>query len=292
MVRVFDRSRNEWFSEKVLGGKLIAAAYENPLFAYVREKILTRATISRLYGKWMDLGLSARSIPGFIRDFSIPMREFENIDYPTFNDFFIRKFVPGARSFPDGSNKMGAFAEGRYFVFDSISGEFDLPIKGATIRLKDLLADDEEAKRFEGGTLFLARLCPVDYHRFHFPDNGKTLKEWTCSGPLESVHPIAISKKGDLLFTNERSVSILETQNFGRLAYIEVGALFVGRIQQTHSKSEPFKRGSEKGYFQFGGSTVILIAEKGKLHASADLLTRTREGFESLVRLGEEIGTS
>jgi phosphatidylserine decarboxylase len=108
---------------------------------------------------------------------------------------------------------------------------------------------------------------------------------------LHSVNPIALKQRSKIFITNERHVSILETKHFGKLAYIEVGALCVGKIVQTHKESEPFSKGDEKGYFLFGGSTVILIGQAGRWNLDEDLLLKTRQNQETLVRLGEPIAT-
>jgi phosphatidylserine decarboxylase len=146
-------------------------------------------------------------------------------------------------------------------------------------------------RRFDGGPGFIARLCPVDYHRFHFPDSGKVISETRLTGPLHSVNPVALAARGDLLFRNERVVTVIETENFGAIAYVEVGAICVGKIVQTYGDPSRVERGEEKGYFLFGGSTVIVIGEAGKFTIDSDLLAKSREGTECLIRLGEGIAT-
>jgi hypothetical protein len=96
--------------------------------------------------------------------------------------------------------------------------------------------------------------------------------------------------KQDILFRNERQINILETRNFGRLAFVEVGALSVGRIVQLHALDSPFQRGEEKSVFRFGGSAIVVFGEPGIWRPSDDLLEHTKEGIETLVRLGEPVG--
>lgn len=135
--------------------------------------------------------------------------------------------------------------------------------------------------------MLLARLCPVDYHRFHFPDGGRVRESYHVSGRLHSVNPAALKYRGDIFATNERQVSLFESLHFGRLALIEVGALCVGKIVQTYEGSEAVRRGQEKGYFLFGGSTVIVLGEKGAWSPDADILEKTEQGLETWVKLGE-----
>ena len=135
----------------------------------------------------------------------------------------------------------------------------------------------------------MARLCPTDYHRFHFPDGGRVLERYSLPGRLHSVNPIALKRRGDIFFTNKRDISILETENFGKLAYIEVGAICVGKIVQSHRQGD-FRRGEEKGYFLFGGSSVIVMGLPGRWVPSEDVLRHTKEGMETYVRLGDVLG--
>lgn len=217
------------------------------------------------------------------------MEVFEEREFVSFNDFFTRKFRPDARFFAKDQNTLPAFAEGRYLAFEKSDDIKTYPVKGVEISLSSLFNNEPLAKLFSGGPLFIARLCPTDYHRFHYPDEGMTQDHYRVSGPLHSVNPLALLVKPDILVTNERVVSILQTKNFGRLAYIEVGATCVGHIVQSHSLEKPFCRGDEKGYFLFGGSTVILLGEPGRWNPDGDLLEQTKAGRETLVLLGEKI---
>jgi phosphatidylserine decarboxylase len=131
-----------------------------------------------------------------------------------------------------------------------------------------------------------ARLCPVDYHRYHYPDSGQTLDSYSLHGKLHSVSPIALHAKPDVLITNERRVAILQTEHFGKIAYVEIGALNVGRIVQSHSEATAFKRGQEKGYFLFGGSSAVILGEPGRWKLDPAMLERSLQGIETWVALG------
>jgi len=290
-ITVFDRKKNAYFSEKVLGEGPMRFLYES-LLGKAFLPALIQKPFSVLYGTFQNSFLSRKSIPPFIQEFCIPMEEFENQHYRNFNDFFIRKFKPGMRTFSEDLHEFPAFAEGRYFAFDAITDDTRLPVKGITLNISALLGDSPLLKSFHGGPGWIARLCPVDYHRFHFPDSGRVLYSAEKTGPLHSVNPIAMAHHPDVLFTNERHVQVLETDHFGKIAYVEVGALGVGKIKQSFDATVNFKKGEEKGYFLFGGSTVIVICEPGKVKIDPELLEKTKEGIESLIRLGEPIGSS
>jgi phosphatidylserine decarboxylase len=232
---------------------------------------------------------SARQIEPFIREHQIDMRPFKRGEYRSFAEFFDREFLPGERPFPAPSDEMGAFAEARYFAWASIEDDQRFPVKGHALSVNDILGDDERAQTFADGPVILARLSPMDYHHVHYPDDGTTLEEGWLGRRLWTINWHALLNQDDILFTNERQIHILQTANFGRLGFVEVGAMSVGRIVQVHPTDVPFARGAEKSVFKFGGSAVVVFGEAGKWSPSADILEHTKQGIETLVRLGEPI---
>ena len=281
--------------EKVYGGSLIRWQYQSPLgllFSY----FIKQPMVSKLYGLYQDCPLSKTKIAPFIENFSIAHQEYlpaegrsDSDPYANFNEFFTRKFRPGMRPFAQG-NPFPAPCEARYLVFDCIHDHTLFPVKGQHLSYKKLLQNEKWASVFAGGPLFIARLCPVDYHRFHFPDDGNYLDFYPIKGDLHSVNPIALKAKGDIFITNERHVSILELKSFGKMAFIEVGATCVGKIKQTHPLDRPFKRGDEKGMFLFGGSTVIGIGQAGRWSFDHDLIKNTEREIETYIKLGSGMG--
>jgi phosphatidylserine decarboxylase len=217
------------------------------------------------------------------------MSEFEPGPYLTYAAFFERPFRPGVRSFPADTDSMGAFAEARYFAWEKVQPGQEFPIKGHSLNAEHLLGSADRARPFESGPVILARLAPVDYHHLHYPDHGKTMDNWRLGKRLWTVNPNALRNEPDILFRNERKVQILETENFGQLGFVEIGALSVGRIVQKHPVDLPFTRGGEKSVFRFGGSAVVLFGEPGAWRPSKDILQKTSEGVETLVKLGDEI---
>jgi phosphatidylserine decarboxylase len=232
---------------------------------------------------------SARHIEPFIRKNHIEMSDFEPVIYRSFAQFFDRRFRPGVRPFPALAGEMGAFAEARYMAWEHVAADQKFPIKGHSLDAAHILGSPERAEPFAGGPVLLARLSPVDYHHVHYPDDGLTLEHDQLGHRLWTVNWHALQDKDDILFRNERRVSILETRNFGRVALVEVGALSVGRIVQVHPLDTTFNRGEEKSVFRFGGSAIVVFGQVGAWRPCDDLLANTREGVETLVRLGEII---
>ncbi|MBY0518666.1 MAG: phosphatidylserine decarboxylase [Bacteriovoracaceae bacterium] len=296
-IKFWHRGHGQMETEKVYGDWFIRYLYDSSL-GKKTGGMFANASFSKFYGLLQSLPTSHGKVRPFIEKFNIDIDQYEpgskhSVDirdsYSTFNEFFIRKFKLGQRPFVSDLSRMPAFSEARYVGYESITPEVRFPVKGKYLTAAGILGNGDVAKPFEGGPLIVARLCPVDYHRYHYPDNGKVIDHYPVHGRYDSVNPLALKLKNDIFIANERHVTLLQTENFGRLAYVEVGAICVGKIVQSHRWSKPFLRGEEKGYFLFGGSTVVLLGEKGAWKPSKDVLENTKNNTETYVTLGDEI---
>lgn len=292
-IQYYNRKKGLIEVEKVYGEKGIKWLYETSIGGKFANYLAGTFT-SQKYGSVQDSAFSKRKIKPFISKFNINMNDYlpeegrdENDPYSNFNQFFIRRFKIGKRNFPTDLNQFGAPAEARYFAYENLKDHETIPVKGKFLSPKEVVKDERWYPEFSGGPVLLARLCPVDYHRYHFPDNGTFLDSYPISGKLHSVNPIALKWKPQIFAENERHVSIFKTENFGKLAYVEVGAMMVGKIVQTY-QNDHFNRGEEKGYFLFGGSTVIIFGEKGAWKPHSDIIENTKKGLETYLELGEE----
>lgn len=296
-IKYFNRSTQSIETELVYGDGAIRFVYDTPL-GNLLAPVVASKFVSQLYGRYQDLTVSKNKVPPFVEKFNIDLSIYKAGSYPAeqkensyknFNEFFIRKFEDNQRSFIDDKNKMPAFSEARYFGHQAINDNVKIPVKGKLLNSKDLLGGSPWSDTFKGGPLLVARLCPVDYHRYHYPLSGTTLDNFPIKGQYHSVNPLALKSKPEIFLINERRASILETEHFGKLAYIEVGAAMVGKIIQSHDESIPHQQGDEKGYFLFGGSTVIVLGETGKWQPSDDIIENTNNGIETYLHLGEEV---
>lgn len=296
-ITIWNREKKQLETEQVYGEAAVKWLYTQSSGQKLSDGFLSSKLLSQVYGVYQSSALSRRKIQPFIRDFKIPMGEYLDENYSSFNDFFIRRFRPGIRPFEEKSNLMPAFAEARYLGFSEILPDQIFPVKGKFLSESALLGETEWSQTFARGPLLLARLCPVDYHRFHFPDHGRVLAHFRVEGRLHSVNPIALQYRSEIFATNERQITILETEHFGKLAYIEVGAMCVGKIVQSEwekqwkkNSTAYFRRGEEKGYFLFGGSTVIILGEPKRWRPTQDLLDQTLNyKRETLVKLGQPL---
>jgi len=197
---------------------------------------------------------------------------------------------PESRPIIKDSNVVVSPADGKVLAYADIS-KHDFIVKGYKFNVEEFLNDTMLTKKYEDGSLMLFRLCPVDYHRFHFPVDGKISAVTVIDGDYYSVNPIAVKKIIEVFCENKREYVAIQNQEFGEVIMAEVGATMVGSIVQTYTGDKVVK-GDEKGFFKFGGSSIILLFEKGRVEIDEDLLINTDNNLETEVRMGERIGVS
>lgn len=292
MIKFFNRLTHEYEVEKVYGDKSIHWAYESPIGKGITELIVKRRIFSKIFGMYNDSKLSRNKIPKFIKNYDIDLSIAEKSleDFSSFNDFFTRKLQPNARPYDSNNDILISPGDGRILAYENIDINSLVQVKYLTYSLSELIGDETLANKYNGGTCLILRLCPTDYHRFHFIDNGITTDSKPIKGVYYSVNPIALDKIPKLFCQNKREYSILKSDNFGDILTIEVGATGVGSIIQTYKPNTRVSKGSEKGYFKFGGSTTILFLEKNHAIIDKDIIEQTNLGFECIVKMGEKIG--
>lgn len=254
--------------------------------------LLTRLRfVSELFGWWQKNRFTKQHIRKFVEQYQINVKEIElPIDrYNSFNAFFTRKLKPEARSFTTDPMLLPCPSDGKILVYPFLNSNTSIPVKGALSTPGKILGDSIDSSHYIGGGAAVIRLAPYDYHRFHFIDGGNAGATQEISGNYHSVNPIAVGQIPDLFSINKRSITEIETVSFGRVACIEVGALNVGSIIQTYVPGTVI-RGHEKGYFQFGGSTIVLLFRPNSILFDDDLLTDSSNGIEVHVSAGETIG--
>ena len=267
-----------------MGDKALRFAYETLLGRTLWPVLFGSKLVSALMGSRYD---SPRSRKDIAKLASIPgcnAAEAEKpiAEYDSFNDFFTRRLKPGARPVGDG---IVSPADGRLMLYLSADAERPFPLKGATRSLRAVFDGDAPAGLYD---IAVVRLAPVDYHRFHFPCNCRTPEPpRVLPGKYHSVNPIALLRYPDVYADNERQIVACDA-DFGRFWLVDVGAFGVGTIVQTYS-GDAHAKGDEKGYFKFGGSTVMLVARAGALTFDADIVRNSAAGLETRVRCGERI---
>jgi phosphatidylserine decarboxylase len=287
-IQYYERESGQIKTEKVAGEKWLVWLYYNPIGEATLWAFAKRKLVSSIYGKMMDRTSSAKKINPFIEDFDIDMSVAQKQEFSNFNDFFTRKLKDDARPIDISSNVVVSPADGKILAYADISNSYFI-IKGYRFDVSSFLDNPDLAQKYHDGALLIIRLAPVDYHRFHFPVSGNLSQNKKIEGDYYSVNPFALRKKAEILCLNKREYAIISNPLLGDLIMAEVGATMVGSIEQTF-KGSFVNKGEEKGYFKFGGSTVVLLFEKSKIHIDEDLLINTAKGYETTVKMGERIG--
>ena len=292
MIEIYNRQTGEYEIEKVAGEGVLKYLYGSKSGKAGLELLIKRKIVSSISGVFCNSRFSARRIPRFITSFNIDMSLCvqEAGEYKSFNEFFIRKLKSEARIFADNPELLLCPGDGRLKAWMNIDVNRLMQVKGSSYTLKELIRDEKLASAYKGGICLLLRLAPVDYHRFHFIDGGTCEESHRIKGSYYSVNPIALETALSVFCKNKRGYSIFHSENFGNILYIEVGATSVGSIIQTYIPRKKILRGDEKGYFKFGGSTILLFLEKGKAVIDEDIQEQTKKGYETKVQAGNKIG--
>lgn len=292
MIKYFNRQTENYEIEKVAGDKYLKWTYSSPLGLNFLELLIKKKLFSKTYGKFCDSRLSKKKIDKFINTFNINENEFRlnKCHFKCFNDFFSRKLTDDARPINYDMNVVISPGDGRLLAYENIDINNIIQVKGLTYSLEELIKNKELANKYNKGTCIILRLAPIDYHRFHFIDSGICEKTYEIPGKYYSVNPIALEKIPKLFCENKRQYSLFHSKNFGDILYVDIGATCVGSIIQTFTPFKEIKKGEEKGYFKFGGSTIILFFENNKIQIDKDILIETNKGFECKVSMGDKIG--
>ncbi|MES2475038.1 MAG: archaetidylserine decarboxylase [Verrucomicrobiota bacterium] len=291
-IRYFNRHTGAMETEQVYGEGFLRWSYGNPLGAISLEGFVKRPFFSAWYGRRMSTPESAARVAPFIEKYALDAADFADAptSYRSFNEFFYRKLKPAARPIDSDPDSVVFPADGRHLGFDRASDIAGVFVKGQRFDLAALLGDAALATRFADGALVLSRLCPVDYHRFHFPAAGIPGETRLINGPLYSVNPIALRKNLGYLWTNKRAITELQTERLGTVLCLEIGATCVGSIHQTFTPGVRIEKGQEKGYFAFGGSSTLTIFEPGAVKLAADLVAWSAKQTELYARVGTTMG--
>lgn len=258
--------------------------YRN-LFGRFILKFLIRPWVSKVGGWYMNRKASLKRIPKFVKENNLNLDDYELDGIKCFNDFFTRKIKDGARNIDFTSNHLISPADSKLSAY-KIEENSVFCIKDSYYRVEDLVKDKSIAEEFKDGYCLIFRLTVDDYHRYCYPDSGEKSKNIHIKGVFHTVNPIALERY-NIYKRNTREYTILETDNFGKMIQIEVGALMVGKIK-NHHQEYTFKKGEEKGMFLFGGSTIVLLVKDVVI--DDDIIYNTQNGNETVVKYGEKIG--
>ena len=289
-IQLIDRATGKCFTETVMGQGALNFAYNTLMGRCLWGMLFNTSFFSDLMGKYYDSPKSKKSIKKLLAIPGLKADEAERQwdSYTSFNDFFARKLKPGIRPAAPGEDILCSPADGRLLVYPDIARDAEVPVKGAMRSLEALCGTALPAQRY---SVAVVRLAPIDYHRYHYPcaciNDGEPVR---IKGKYHSVNPIAFQKAPDLFVENARVVTPLYSKVFGKFFFLDVGAFGVGSIVNTAQDKAEHAKLDEKGFFKFGGSTVILVMDSSKVKFDDDLIRNSANQVEMLVRCGEKIG--
>ncbi|MBO0474519.1 phosphatidylserine decarboxylase [Enterococcus ureasiticus] len=260
--------------------------YKNPIGRFILKGLI-QPPLTKLAGAYLNSSLSKGMINRFIKQNKLQMDEYEPMTYRSFNHFFMREIKPEARTVSEDKTLLSAPCDGKVTVYP-ISANQTFKVKHSEYALSELLDSTSLAKEWQGGCAVIFRLTPDDYHHYYFIDEGTILAHQKIAGVFHTVQPIAIHNE-PVFSRNSREVTVIETENFGKIAQIEVGALMVGKIKNLKNSGN-CERFEKKGWFEFGGSTVILLFQENQVTIDPEIWLNTENNLETIVKFGQNVG--
>ena len=285
-MKIYVRQDNSFIEDRQYGGKSLERLY-NTWYGRVLSKFILLPAFSTMATSKDRKKSSVKKIAPFLKEYQINMNDFEDREYDSFSDFFTRRIKPGRRPFDEDPSAVISPADSKVLCYD-IGNDLKFTVKGSVYTPDEIVGNNIDLSSFAGGKAIVFRLSMDDYHHYCHIDSGTIYGSYEIKGKLHTVS--SISSKYKIYKENHRIVNVMDTDHFGRVIYIEVGALLVGRIK--NNGLTVFEKGQEKGYFEQGGSTIVIFFDKGKINVDDDILEMSGNGIETKVRMGERIGVT
>ena len=266
---------------------LLEVIYGHALTRMLLRPFLSPA-VSDICGKFLSTRLSRRIIPCFVKKNHIDLGIYEKQEFDSYNAFFTRKIKAEQRPINEQKNILISPSDGKVTAYP-ITQKGRFWIKHTQYSAAQLLKDERLAERYMGGWIYVIRLTVDDYHRYCYVADGRKSRQRKIRGVLHTVNPVA-NDYYPIYKMNSREYCLLKTKELGTILLMEVGALMVGKISNHEEDSAQVKRGDEKGMFEFGGSTIVVMTEPGMAEPDKDIIYNTKAQAETLVKMGESIG--
>lgn len=293
-VTYYDRSTQALLREPIYAERFLLWSYNSRAGTLMTDLLFSRKCFSRFYGWLHKQGWSKRKIKPFAQRMKIntdellrPLEAFTD-----FNDFFTREIDLGKRPVTRDPRLCIAPVDGKVLAYPSVPPDMSFRVKRGIFNLRHFLKQDALAERYANGSMVISRLAFRDYHHVHFPDSGTPGKATAIAGKYYSVGPYAMRSPIPFYAENHRVLTLFDSDHFGQIAIIEVGGFTVGSVQQRYQAGARVTKGAQKGFFELGGSTVVLLFQRGAIRLDEDLCCHSRQGIETYVKFGDSIGRS
>ncbi len=293
-LKYYDRYTKQIISERIFAKEFLIWAYNTTTGRFFTQILFRQKFVSKFYGWWHKQSWSKKKIKPFIKKMNVNMRESlkSTESFKSFNDFFTREIDLSHRPVNQDDEVCVAPCDGRVMVYPKINLDNEFHIKRSSFKLGSFLQDDNLEQKYSGGSMLISRLYLTDYHHFHFPDSGLPKKSSAMDGKYYATSPYSISSLTPFYTENHRMLTQFESDNFGEIVISEIGAFTVGSIKQQYQPDVAVGKGDHKGFFELGGSTIVLLFEKGVVNFDSDLIRNSKYDLETYVRQGDSIGRS
>ena len=287
-----DRRQNRLVTDRVHAAQFLNWSANTRTGCWATELVLRHRWINHLYGWYHRRPLSRRKI-GFVERLNVNMSESVRSisDFESFNDFFTREIDLSRRPVDPAASVCVAPADGRALAFDRVHADTTFRIKRSAFNLRRFLNDRDLLSVFDGGSMVISRLYLGDYHHFHFPDSGIPGSTVNIHGSYYPVSPYSLRSLVPFYTENHRVWTPFTSDHFGGMLLVEIGAFTVGSIQQRYRPGVRVAKGAPKGFFELGGSTVVMLFQPGRIVLDEDLCDNTKKDVETYVRMGESVGS-
>lgn len=260
--------------------------FYNTMIGRLFLKLIITKPFSNLVALFMNSSLSKFMIKRFINKNDINMFEYDDRKYTSYNDFFTRRVISYKRPINASKDILISPCDSKLTAY-KITEDLTLKIKNGCYSINSLI-DKDILNDYIGGDALVFRLSTDNYHRYCYIDSGSKGKNYKIDGVLHTVQSICLNHY-NFYNMNSREWTLLNTNNFGKVIQCEIGALCIGRIRNAH-ETHIFKKGEEKGFFEFGGSTIVLLFKKNTIKLDEDIYNNSKENIETIVKYGERIG--
>jgi phosphatidylserine decarboxylase len=293
-IKYFDRADKMLKTERVYADAFLYWLYNSKIGSMANHLVFRQKYISQLYGWINKQWPSKNKIEPFIQKMKV--NEDELIcpieDFKSFNDFFMREIDLSKRHINPSPHVCISPVDGKLLAYQTLEPDMPFRIKRNEFNLRSFLCDKTLADKYSEGSMVVSRLCLKDYHHFHFPVSGFSGKAISIKGKYYVSGPYNLRKLIPFFSENYRMLTIFYSDHFGQIVIVEIGAFTVGSIQQTFPSMQRVAKGDRKGYFEMGGSTVVLLFKKGRIELDTDLCANTKNDIETYVLMGDSIGST
>jgi phosphatidylserine decarboxylase len=291
-VTYVDRATGNLVKEKIYARGFLDWSYNTRMGQWLTDIVFRQRWVSSLYGWLHRRSWSKRKIRRFVSAMNIDMTEsLRTVEqFASFNDFFVREIDTSKRNINNDPSVCVAPTDGKVLAYPEIGAGRSFRIKRSEFNLLELVQRRDVAELFDGGSMIISRLALSDYHHVHFPDSGIPGAAFAIFGKYYAGGPYSMARLVPFYRENYRMFTLFDSEHFGRMGIVEIGAFTVGSIRQTYTPNLHVAKGDRKGFFELGGSTVVLVFQKNAITLDEDLCKNEERGLETYVRFGDSIG--